>query len=141
MKSVANYTPHPLHPAVCGLQSNAFSLHFLVPDVIHFTQGVFLIIKKTMANMTRRMWFLFGALIVAAMPLVWLSLDSNAGEVLLRLTQPAAVRDYASKPTRGSTPSTVSVGTLSMASPALGGSRFNPVRTPSLVAGFVVDWR
>ena len=60
--------------------------------------------------MTRRMWVLFGALILAALPVVWLSADPNAGEILLRLTQPNAVRDQAARPSQGAIERTASIG-------------------------------
>ena len=66
--------------------------------------------------MTRRMWVLFGVLILAAMPMVWLSADPNAGEILLRLTQPNAVRDQAARPSHGAIERTVSIGTVAAAS-------------------------
>lgn len=59
--------------------------------------------------MTRRMWVLFGALIVAAMPLVWLSADPNAGETLLRLTQPEAVRNQAARTSQAAAGAIISI--------------------------------
>ncbi len=47
--------------------------------------------------MTTRMWVLFGALIIAAMPLLWFSADPNAGDILLQLTQPGSVRQLTPK--------------------------------------------
>jgi hypothetical protein len=52
--------------------------------------------------MTRRLWILFGALIVSALPMVWLSIDPNAGDTLLRLTQPGTVRVQTARPLQGS---------------------------------------
>ena len=69
--------------------------------------------------MTQRMWVLFGALILAAMPMVWLSADPNAGEILLRLTQPNAVRNQAARPSRGAVERSASIGKLSLLSPSL----------------------
>ena len=65
--------------------------------------------------MTRRMWVLFGALILAAMPMVWLSVDPDAGETLLRLTQPNVVRDQAARPSHGAIERTASIGTVAAA--------------------------
>ncbi len=67
--------------------------------------------------MTRRMWVLFGAVIVAAMPLTWLSLDPNAGDVLLRLTQPKAMHDAGARPARSSLQSNQQATKLSPAKP------------------------
>jgi hypothetical protein len=41
-------------------------------------------------TMTRRTWVLACCALLAAMPLVWFSVDTNAGDTLLKLTSPSA---------------------------------------------------
>ena len=68
-------------------------IHFVCPEILFKLD-----LKK---NMTRRMWVLFSALIVAAMPLMWFSADPNAGDVLLYLTQPNSIRSHGERPLPG----------------------------------------
>jgi hypothetical protein len=51
--------------------------------------------------MTRRTTFLFICLLIAALPLIWFSVDPNAGETMLRVIQKFEGKNAAPSATPG----------------------------------------
>ena len=101
MKSVTNYTPHRLSARGENSQSFSIGQKTVAVGVVHFARlGIYPKLHQE-KNMTRRMWVLFSALVVAAMPLMWFSADPNAGDVLLQLTQPNSIRNQGARPLPG----------------------------------------